>query len=119
MKHVCRRCFTAFSSQPVLIDHIDCGQRQQSTNISFRWKDQLKFKDYHTKVPVPIRVYADFECINQPESNPITELCNPNLFFKQISFAVGFYLMFPPGSLCVTPCENKYYSYFDKGFTGG
>ena len=23
MKHVCRRCLTAFSSQPILIDHID------------------------------------------------------------------------------------------------
>ena len=27
MKHVCRRCLTAFSSQPVLIDHIDRCQK--------------------------------------------------------------------------------------------
>ena len=66
MKHVCRRCLTAFSSQPVLIDHIDRCQKQQPTKIIFIWKDQLKFEDYYMKVPVPIRVYADFECINQP-----------------------------------------------------
>ena len=46
MKHVCRRCLTAFSSQPVLIDHIDRCQKQQPTKITFSWKDQLKFEDY-------------------------------------------------------------------------
>ena len=65
MKHVCRRCLTAFSSQPVLIDHIDRCQKQQPTKITFSWKDHLKFEHYHMKVPVPIRVYADFECNNQ------------------------------------------------------
>ena len=63
MKHVCRSCLTAFSSQQVLIDHIDRCQKQKPTNITFSCKDQLKFEDYHMKVPVPIRVYADIECI--------------------------------------------------------
>ena len=52
------------------------------------------------KVPVPIRVYADFECINQPENFPN----NPNVLFKQIPIAVGFYL--------ITPSGSKYCSYF-------
>ena len=70
MRWVCRRCLTAFSSQPVLIDHMERCINQQPTKITFSWKDQLKFEDYHMKVPVPIRVYADFEFINQPQNTP-------------------------------------------------
>ena len=62
MKWVCRRCLTAFSSEDYLNRHIDRCQKQQLTNITFSWKDHLKFEDYHMKIPVPIRVYADFEC---------------------------------------------------------
>ena len=97
MKHVCRRCLTAFSSQPVLIDHIDRCQKQQPIKITFSWKDQLKFEDYYMKVPVPIRVYADFECINQPQNTP-------NVLFKQIPIAVGYYV--------ISPFGNYHYSYF-------
>ena len=97
MKHVCRRCLTAFSSQPVLIDHMERCIKQQPTKITFSWKDQLKFEDYHMKVPVPRRVYADFECINQPQNTP-------NVLFKQIPIAVGYYV--------ISPFGNYYYSYF-------
>ena len=97
MRWVCRRCLTAFSSQPVLIDHMERCIKQQPTKITFSWKDQLKFEDYHMKVPVPIRVYADFECINQPQNIP-------NVLFKQIPIAVGYYV--------ISPFGNYYYSYF-------
>ena len=94
---MCRRCLTAFSSQPVLIDHIDRCQKQQPTKIILSWKNQLKFEDYYMKVPVPIRVYADFECINQPQNDP-------NVLFKQFPIAVGYYV--------ISPFGNYYYSYF-------
>ena len=64
MNHVCGRCLTAISSQSVLIDHIERCINQQPTNITYSWKDQLKFEDHHMKIPLPIKVYADFECIN-------------------------------------------------------
>ena len=67
---VYRRCLTAFSSEDILSQHIDRCQKQQTTNITFSWKDHLKFEDYHMKVPIPIRVYADFECNNQPTDIP-------------------------------------------------
>ena len=101
MKHVCR-CLTAFSSQPVLIDHIDRCQKQKPTNITISYKNHLKSEDYHMRVPVPIRVYTDFECINQPQNNP-----NNSNVFKQIPIAVGFYL--------ITPSGNQYYSFFGEG----
>ena len=88
MKWVCRRCLTAFSSEDILSQHIDRCQKQQPTNITFSWKDHLKFEDYFMKVPVPIRVYADFECINQPQKDP-------KVLFKQIPIAVGYYIISP------------------------
>ena len=104
MKHVCRRCFTAFYSNDVLNNHIERCINQQPTNITFSWKNQLKFEDYYMKVRVPIRVYADFECINQPQKDP-------KVFFKQIPFAVGYYL--------ISTFESKSYSYFGTDCTGG
>ena len=53
------------------------------------------------KVPVPIRVYADFECINQPTDDPKGD---PKVIFKQMPIAVGFYL--------ISPFGFEYYSYF-------
>ena len=102
MELVCRRCLTAFSSEPV--HHMERCINQKPTNITFSWKDHLIFEDYHMKIPLPVRVYADFECINQPTNNP-------NVLYKQIPIAVGFYLIAPSG--------NNYYSYFDEGCTGG
>ena len=80
MKWVCRRCLTAFSSEDILNQHIDRCQKQQPTNITFSWKDHLKFEDYHMKVPVPIRVYAEFGCINQPTDD---REAAPKVLFKQ------------------------------------
>ena len=99
MKWLCRRCLTAFSSEDNLSQHIDRCQKQQPTNITFSWKDHLKFEDYHMKVPIPIRVYADFECINQPTDDP-------KVLFKQIPIAVGFYINSPFG--------NNFSSYFGE-----
>ena len=102
MKHVCRRCFTAFYSNDVLNNHIERCINQQPTNITFSWKNQLKFEDYYMKVPVPIRVYADFECINQPGNDA-------KVLFKQIPIAVGFYV--------ISLFGNKYNSYFGTDCT--
>ena len=97
MKWVCRRCLTAFSSEDILNKHIHRWQKQQLTNITFSWKYHLKFEDYHMKIPLPIRVYADFECIKKPTKDT-------KVLFKQIPIAVGFYL--------ISPFGNEYYSYF-------
>ena len=99
MKWVCRRCLTALSSEQILFDHTSRCINQQLTNITFNWKDHLRFEDNFMKIPLPTRVYADFECIIQPTNNP-------KVFFGQIPLAVGFYLISPGG--------NCYYSYFGE-----
>ena len=50
------------------------------------------------KIPVPIKVYAAFECINQSQDNTI-------VLFTQHRVAVGFY--------STSPFENQYYLSFE------
>ena len=52
------------------------------------------------KVPVPKRVYADFECINQRTDDPkgdreVAVAIAPKVLFEQIPIAVGFDLISP------------------------
>ena len=99
-KWVCRRCLTAFRSEQILFDHTSRCIKQQPTDITFSWKDHLKFVDNFMKIPLPIRVYADFECIIQPTRN------DSKVLFEQIPLAVGFYL--------ISPFGNQYYSYIGE-----
>ena len=73
--------------------------------MGFSWKDHLKFEDNYVKIPVPLRVYAVFECIDQSQNNPNIH----KVLFKQIPIAVGYYLLSPFG--------NCYYSYFGTDST--
>ena len=63
MKHVCRRCLTAFSSQGVLNDHVERCIKQQPTNIAFSYKDNLRFEDHYMKKPVPKKVIQNLNVI--------------------------------------------------------
>ena len=100
IKWLCR-CLTAISSEQILFDQTSRCINQQPT-ITISWKDHLKLEDYHMKIPLPIRVYADIECINQPTRN------DREVLFK-IPIAVGFHL--------ISPFGNQYYSYFGEGCT--
>ena len=78
MKHVCRRCVKPFSSEQVLSNHIESCKKQTSGNVGCTYKDHIKFEDHHVKVQVPFRIYADFECINQP----MTDNLNDNVLIQ-------------------------------------
>ena len=61
-KWFCKSCLQCFSSENVLIKHKeDCLSisGQQSINLE---KGSIEFKNYFKQLPVPFKVYADFEC---------------------------------------------------------
>ena len=61
-KWFCRSCLQCFSSESVLIKHKeDCLSinGQQSINLE---KGTIEFKNYFKQLPVPFKIYADFEC---------------------------------------------------------
>ena len=61
-KWFCKSCLQCFSSKNVLIKHKeDCLSinGQQSINLE---KGTIEFKNYFKQLPVPFKIYADFEC---------------------------------------------------------
>ena len=61
-KWFCKSCLQCFSSESVLIKHEeDCLSisGQQSINLK---KGTIEFKNYFKQLPVPFKIYADFEC---------------------------------------------------------
>ena len=61
-KWFCRSCLQCFSSKNILIKHKeDCVSINgvQSVNIE---KGIIKFENYFKQLPVPFKIYADFEC---------------------------------------------------------
>ena len=61
-KWFCRSCLQCFSSENVLIKHKeDCLSinGQQLVNLE---KGIIQFENYFKQLPVPFKIYADFEC---------------------------------------------------------
>ena len=61
-KWFCRSCLQCFSSESVFIKHKeDCVSINgvQSVNVE---KGIIKFENYFKELPVPFKIYADFEC---------------------------------------------------------
>ena len=61
-KWFCKSCLQCFSSENVSIKHKeDCLSinGQQSINLE---KGTIEFKNYFKQLPVPFKIYADFEC---------------------------------------------------------
>ena len=73
-------------------------QNQESCKINFPEKGKIKFKDHHTKIDIPIRIYSDFECFNIPCEQKTQN--NTKILFQQIPCSVGYYL--------ITPWQDEY-----------
>ena len=61
-KWFCKSCLQCFSKEIVLIKHQeDCLSisGQQLINLE---KGTIEFKNYFKQLPVPFKIYADFEC---------------------------------------------------------
>ena len=61
-KHFCKSCLQCFSSKNVLTElKEDCLSinRKQSVKLE---KGTIEFENYFKQIPVPFRIYADFEC---------------------------------------------------------
>ena len=61
-KWFCKSCLQCFSSENVLIKYKEdylSNSGQQSINLE---KGTIKFKNCFKQLPVPFKIYADFEC---------------------------------------------------------
>ena len=61
-KWFCRRCLQCFSSKNVLIKHREnCLGINGKQSVKLE-KGIIKFENYFKQIPVPLKIYADFEC---------------------------------------------------------
>ena len=61
-KWFCKSCLQCFSSESVLIKHKEnCLSINGKQSVKLE-KGIIKFENYFKQIPVPFKIYADFEC---------------------------------------------------------
>ena len=61
-KYFCKSCLQCFSSKNVLTEHKeDCLIINGGQSVTLE-KGTIEFKKYFKQIPVPFKIYADFEC---------------------------------------------------------
>ena len=61
-KYFCKSCLQCFSSKNVLTEHKEnCLSINVAQSVTSE-KGKIKFNYYFKKIPVPFKIYADFEC---------------------------------------------------------
>ena len=61
-KDFCKSCLQSFSSKNVLTEHKEvCLGINGAQSVRLE-KGTIGFKNYFKQIPVPIKIYADFEC---------------------------------------------------------
>ena len=61
-KWFCRSCLQCFSSESVLIKHKEnCLSINGKQSVKLE-EGIIKFENYFKQIPVPFKIYADFEC---------------------------------------------------------
>ena len=62
-KYFCKCCLQCFNSEEVLIEHKEnCLIINGKQNVKLK-SGSISFKNYFKRLPVPFKIYADFECI--------------------------------------------------------
>ena len=61
-KWICKSCLQCFSSEKVLIKHKEiCFSINGKQSVKLE-EGIIKFENYFKQIPVPFKMYADFEC---------------------------------------------------------
>ena len=75
-KYSCKNCLQCFSSEKVLVEHKeDCLVKNGKQSVKLE-SGFVSFKNYSKQIPVPFKVYADFECILEKVNGDIE--CSSN-----------------------------------------
>ena len=81
-KYFCKCCLQCFSSKEILIKHIkDCLVINCKQSVKLK-SSSIRFKNYSKQIPVPFKLYADFECILKNVDCDIIE-CNSNISYTR------------------------------------
>ena len=80
-KHFCKNCLQCYSSEKILSEHKeDCLVIHGKQNVKLE-KGFISFKIYFKQIPVPFKIYADFECILKKVDGDIE--CSSNISYTK------------------------------------
>ena len=81
-KHFCKCCLQCFSSKGILTEHKkDCLVINGKQSVKLK-RSSIRFKNYSKQIPVPYKIYADFECILKRADCDIIEY-NSNISYTK------------------------------------
>ena len=102
-KCFCRCCLQCFSSEEVLIEHrTDCLVINGKQGVKLK-SGTIKFKIYFKQLPVPFKIYADFECILKKVESDIIERDSNSSYTKKYQDHIP--CSFPYKVVCI---DNKF-----------
>ena len=112
-KYFCKSCLQCFSNESVLNKHQeDClliNGKQQNVKLE---KGFITFKNYSKQIPVPFKIYADFECVFR---NVDSDIINNDISYTRkyqdhvpCSFAYKVVCIDNKYSKDVALCRGKY-----------
>ena len=78
-KYFCKNCLQCFSSKKILNEQEDCLVINGKQNVKLG-KGFISFKNYFRQIPVPFKIYADFECIFK---NVDKDIINNNISYTR------------------------------------
>ena len=61
-KYFCKSCLQCFSSKNVLTEHKEICLNINGAQSVRLVKGKIEFEYYFKQIPVPFKIYADFEC---------------------------------------------------------
>ena len=107
-KYFCKSCLQCSSSENVLNEHKkDCLMINGGQNVKLE-KGFIEFKNYSRPIPVPFKIYADFECLLKSCDKGVDNDCfsytkNINTIFLAVLLINRFSLIINPVKmLCCT-----------------
>ena len=101
-KYFCKNCLQCFSSEKILSEHKeDCLviNGKQSVNLESGF---ISFENYSKQIPVPFKIYANFECILEKADGDIE--CSSNSLYTR-KYQNHFPCSFTYKVVCV---DNKF-----------
>ena len=93
-KYFCKSCLWCLTSKNVLTKHKEvCMSINGAQSVRLE-KGTIKFKNYFKQIPVPFKIYADFECkLKSVESYEGSYSKNIKITFLVVLLTILFVLM--------------------------
>ena len=99
-KYIFKSCLQCFSSENVLKEHRkDCLLINKGQNVKLE-KGFIEFKNFNNQIPVPFKIYADFDCLLKGCDVFLTQGKNKTIFHVALLITLFVLIINSVKTLC-------------------